>query len=145
MSTAMGDGHPGMPLLILQSEVFPGGRLVLAPVDLPLTVGRSHRADVAIPDLLLSRIHAEFRLHENGQFEIVDNESTNLTIVNDQDIAHAFLKSGDRILLGETEFVVTVDHSADHPVPAENPHEKTTRELSAVRVRPDSAAQDRSV
>lgn len=122
-----------MPRLILKSDVFPNGVLILAPEDLPLTVGRSHRADVVIADLLLSRIHSEFRLHESGQFELVDNESTNLTIVNDQDVEKTFLKTGDRILLGETEFLVEIDSAP--AAPGENPHEKTTRELSAVRAR----------
>ena len=120
-----------MSRLILKSEVFPGGELILNPEDLPLTIGRSHRADVAISDLLLSRIHSEFRQHETGQFEIVDNESTNLTIVNDQDVQHAFLKTGDRILLGETEFKVVVETTPGEIL--ENPHEQTTRELSTFR------------
>ena len=121
-----------MPRLILRSDVFPGGELILAPEDLPLTIGRSHRADVAIAYLLLSRIHSEFRLHENGQFEVVDSESTNLTIVNNQDVQQAFLKTGDHLLLGDTELTVAVEYEQTNPL--EDPHEKTTRELSAIQV-----------
>ncbi len=44
----------------------------------------------------------------NGGFEIVDNESTNLTIVNSKDVERAILQSGDSILLGETEILVEI-------------------------------------
>lgn len=116
-----------MARLILQSSVFPGGELVVMPEDLPVSIGRSRRADVVISDSLLSRVHAEIRKSDHGGFEIVDNESTNLTIVNDQDIESAVLKTGDRILLGETEIVVVVD---EHPVSL---HDRTTRELPTVK------------
>ncbi len=115
-----------MPRLILKSAVFTDGAIQLLPGDLPVTLGRSHRADITIHDLLLSRIHAEIRLSETGGFELVDNESTNLTIVNEQDIDQVILKSGDRILLGDTELIVEID-STDADI-----HEKTTREIPMI-------------
>lgn len=118
-----------MAQLILKCDLFPDGRLVLADTDLPRTIGRSHRADITIPDLLLSRIHAELHMSPTGRFEIVDNDSTNLTIVNDQDIERAELQTGDRILLGDTELVVEILQNRT------DPHEKTTRELPLVKVR----------
>jgi pSer/pThr/pTyr-binding forkhead associated (FHA) protein len=116
-----------MARLILRSSIFPGGELIIMPEDLPVTIGRSRRADVVIPDSLLSRVHAEIRRNSVGRFEIVDNESTNLTIVNDQDIDSAELRTGDRILLGETEIAVIVD---DAPVSL---HDRTTRELPTIQ------------
>ena len=65
----------------------------------------------------------------NGGFEIVDNESTNLTIVNSQDVERATLRSGDTILLGDTEILVEID------APDIDIHEKTTRELPLVNTR----------
>lgn len=123
-----------MARLILQSSVFPGGELIVMPEDLPVSIGRSRRADVVITDSLLSRVHAEIRKSDRGGFEIVDNESTNLTIVNDQDIETAILKTGDRILLGETEILVVVD---EHPLSL---HDRTTRELPTVQPSDSSAA-----
>ena len=118
-----------MARIILKSAVFTDGDIELSEADLPMTLGRSHRADITINDMLLSRIHARICVGKNGGFEIVDNESTNLTIVNDQDIERALLKSGDCILLGETEILVEID------APEIDIHEKTTRELPLVNHR----------
>ena len=115
-----------MARLILKSAVFEDGDIQVSDRDLPVTLGRSHRADITINDMLLSRIHAEIRLADGGGFEIVDRESTNLTIVNNQDSERAILKTGDCILLGETEIIVEID------APETDLHEKTTRELSLV-------------
>ncbi len=126
-----------MARLILKSAVFEDGGIRVSESDLPVTLGRSHRADITINDVLLSRIHAEIRLSEHGGFELVDHESTNLTIVNNHDIKQAVLRSGDCILLGETEIIVEID------APEIDLHEKTTRELSVVDpskpLSPDSA------
>jgi pSer/pThr/pTyr-binding forkhead associated (FHA) protein len=118
-----------MARLILKSAVFAEGDIELTESDLPVTLGRSHRADITINDMLLSRIHAEICHGEHGGFEIVDHESTNLTIVNNQDIDRALLKSGDCLLLGETEILIEID------APEVDSHEKTTRELPQVNPR----------
>jgi len=118
-----------MARIVLKSAVFEDGDIQLSESDLPVTLGRSHRADITINDALLSRIHAEISRSENGGFQIVDNESTNLTIVNNHDIDCVELKTGDCILLGETEIHVEID------MPEEDVHEKTTRELPVVTPR----------
>ena len=118
-----------MARIILKSAVFSDGDIELSEADLPMTLGRSHRADITINDALLSRIHARICAGKNGGFEIIDNESTNLTIVNNQDIERTLLKSGDCILLGETEILVEID------APEIDVHEKTTRELPLVNPR----------
>ena len=48
-----------MARLILKSAVFAEGDIELSESDLPVTLGRSLRADITIHDLMLSRIHAE--------------------------------------------------------------------------------------
>ena len=116
-----------MARLILKSAVFAEGHVVLSTGDLPVTLGRSHRADITINDLLLSRIHSEIRLNDDGAFELVDRDSTNLTIVNERDIESIVLKNGDHILLGETELTVEIDP------PDSGSQEKTTREITAVQ------------
>ena len=115
-----------MARLILKSAVFPDGQVYILQGDLPVTLGRSQRADIAINDLLMSRIHAEIRLSEKGEFELVDREATNLTIVNDLDIDRIVLSTGDHILLGDTELIVEIDS------PEVDIHEKTTREIPTV-------------
>lgn len=120
-----------MARLILKAAIFADGDIELCESDLPVSLGRSHRADITINDGLLSRIHARIELTPNGAFEIVDNESTNLTIVNNQDVERAVLQSGDCILLGETEIMVEIA-DADGKMDI---HEKTTRELPLVSAR----------
>lgn len=115
-----------MSRLILKSAIFSDGCLILNPADLPVTVGRSHRADITIHDRQLSRIHSEFRMGAEGGFEIVDRESTNLTIVNERDVESCLLKTGDLILLGETELLVEIEMDGS------NLQEKTTREIPVV-------------
>ena len=115
-----------MARLTLKSVVFEDGDIQITENDLPVTLGRSHRADITINDMLLSRIHAEIRRGENGGFVLVDRESTNLTIVNNHDIRQSILQSGDYLLLGETQIIVEID------APNIDMHEKTTRELSVV-------------
>lgn len=116
-----------MSRLTLKSAIFSDGFIQLSIGDLPVTIGRSHRADIAINDLLLSRIHAEIRASDNGEFELVDNESTNLTIVNEQDIDRVILKTGDKILLGDTELIVEIE------LDQSNLHERTTREIPSFK------------
>ena len=116
-----------MSRLTLKSAIFSDGFIQLSIGDLPVTIGRSHRADIAINDLLLSRIHAEIRASENNEFELVDNESTNLTIVNEQDIDRVILKTGDKILLGDTELIVEIE------LDQSNLHERTTREIPSFK------------
>jgi pSer/pThr/pTyr-binding forkhead associated (FHA) protein len=98
----------------------------LSPVDLPVSIGRSHRADIMIEDRLMSRLHAEFRLTPAGEFELADLESTNLAIVNEQEVEQVVLKTGDCILLGETELYVEICRDDSGSL-----HDRTTRELPA--------------
>lgn len=112
--------------LILNSTAFPDDVIELLPSDLPQVLGRSRAADITITDRLLSRKHSEIRLNDQGEFLLVDLDSTNLTIVNETDIRHHILQHGDRILLGDTEIAVQIEdlNSAFN--------EQTTREIDAV-------------
>jgi pSer/pThr/pTyr-binding forkhead associated (FHA) protein len=113
-----------MPILKLKSAVFEDGCIVLRPEQLPVSLGRSPRADIVIQDRLMSRIHAEIRITGQGKFELVDNDSTNLSIVNQIEVRSAVLGHGDRILLGETEVHIEIEE------PLIGKHERTTREIS---------------
>ena len=66
-------------------------------------VGRSTDNDIQIADGQASRHHAEIR-YDNGRHHIVDLNSTNGTLVNDNRIASAHaLSHGDIITIGNTE------------------------------------------
>ena len=113
--------------LVLISDGLPSSRLEFGPHQLPVVLGRSKRADVAIPDDQLSRRHSEIGVNDQGEFLISDLDSTNLTIVNEQDVSRHILQHGDRILLGRTEIAVEIESDES------NFHEQTTAEFDAVR------------
>jgi len=70
----------------------------------PLTMGRATSNAVQISDGQASRQHAEIR-YENGRHHVVDLNSTNGTLVNDQRITGSQqLNHGDIITIGTTEF-----------------------------------------
>lgn len=112
-----------VPTLILRSEAFPEGFYEFKPGHLPLVLGRSQSADITILDTQLSRRHAEIRVNTAGQFELMDLGSTNLSIVNKNDITRHTLRHGDQILLGDTEINVELS------LPPSAPHDQTTRDL----------------
>ena len=72
---------------------------------LRITIGRSARNDLCIPDPFASRVHAEVR-HEGDEYYLQDLGSANGTLYNgsivDQTIT---LVRGGRIQIGETEIV----------------------------------------
>ena len=81
-----------------------------APERLPLgrlriTIGRSARNDVCIPDPFASRVHAEVR-REGDQYLIQDLGSANGTYYNGSRLEQVVpLTHGGRIQIGETEIV----------------------------------------
>jgi serine phosphatase RsbU (regulator of sigma subunit)/pSer/pThr/pTyr-binding forkhead associated (FHA) protein len=92
-----------MPDLIVNypdraSDTFPLGRL-------RITIGRSARNDVCIPDPFASRVHAEVR-REGDSYILQDLGSANGTLYNGERVEAALmLTPGGRIQIGETEIV----------------------------------------
>ena len=90
-----------MPDLIVKypdraPDTFPLGRL-------RITIGRSARNDVCIPDPFASRVHAEVR-REGDQYVMQDLGSANGTLYNGERAdAPVALTPGGRIQIGETE------------------------------------------
>jgi phosphoserine phosphatase RsbU/P len=89
-----------------------------APERLPLgrlriTIGRSARNDVCIPDPFASRVHAEVR-REGDQYLLQDLGSANGTYYNGSRLEQVVaLTSGGRVQIGETE-IVFKDEAAEH-------------------------------
>src|ERR671939_989427 len=79
-----------------------------SPEQLPLgrlriTIGRSARNDVCIPDPFASRVHAEVR-REGDQYVLQDLGSANGTLYNGERVEGTVgLTPGGRIQIGETE------------------------------------------
>jgi phosphoserine phosphatase RsbU/P len=79
-------------------ETFPLGRL-------RITIGRSARNDLCVPDPFASRVHAEVR-REGDLYVLQDLGSANGTLFNGGRVEQPVpLAPGDRIQIGETEIV----------------------------------------
>jgi serine phosphatase RsbU (regulator of sigma subunit)/pSer/pThr/pTyr-binding forkhead associated (FHA) protein len=92
-----------MPELIVKypdraPETFPLGRL-------RITIGRSARNDLCVPDPFASRVHAEVR-REGDLYVLQDLGSANGTLFNGGRVEQPVpLVPGDRIQIGETEIL----------------------------------------
>ena len=73
-----------------------------------VTLGRESRNDITIPDINVSRAHAEISLSPQGAWVITDLGSTNGTYVNGRAVASQPLNEGDHIAMGSTNFVFTL-------------------------------------
>ena len=73
-----------------------------------VTLGRESRNNITIPDINVSRSHAEISLSPQGAWVITDLGSTNGTYVNGRAVASQPLNEGDHIAMGSTNFVFTL-------------------------------------
>jgi phosphoserine phosphatase RsbU/P len=96
---------------------FPdGGTDRLRLGRLRITIGRSARNDVCIPDPFASRVHAEVR-REGDLYFLQDLGSANGTYYNGSRLEQTVgLAHGDRIQIGETE-IVFKDQAAERSLP----------------------------
>ena len=138
-------------------DTFPLGRL-------RITIGRSARNDLCIPDPFASRVHAEVR-KEGDQYILQDLGSANGTLYNGVNVEGAVeLTPGGRIQIGETEIVfdnrdadtqgatMITDGALEAPEPevtiALNSADRTTSGLleaiEGARTQPDEAAPKRA-
>ena len=69
-----------------------------------LALGRAQANDIVVPDLLVSKRHAELRLSSAGRYEIVDLGSHNGTFVNDARVNRTAVRDGDVIAIGHSRF-----------------------------------------
>lgn len=90
----------------LKGKVFP-------LEDAPVVIGRETAAEVCLPDSSVSRRHSRIECNE-GLFRINDLQSLNGTFVNDVPIKQRVLQHGDRIRIGDTQFLFLM-HDGDVP------------------------------
>ncbi len=92
-----------MPDLIIKSLDYAPDRFSLG--HLRITIGRSARNDICIPDPFASRVHAEVRC-ESGRYFLQDLGSANGTLYNGASVeGNVALTCGGRIQIGETEII----------------------------------------
>jgi hypothetical protein len=73
------------------------------------TIGRSKDADCVLRDPNISRRHAELRLANSGDWQIVDLGSTNGVKVNGRRVSSSRLRPGDEVVLGTTTLLFDVE------------------------------------
>lgn len=69
----------------------------------PQRIGRESANDIVVPDINVSRVHAEIRRDSSGAWIVSDLGSTNGVFVNNRQVKSAPLRDADMILLGTTE------------------------------------------
>ena len=77
-------------------------------VSARVSLGRESHNTITIPDINVSRNHAEITLSPQGMWIITDLGSTNGTYVNGRAIASQPLNEGDHISVGTTDLVFTL-------------------------------------
>jgi len=79
--------------------------------DLPVVIGRETSATLCVADASVSRRHSQIE-REAEHFVIEDLESLNGTFVNDVPVKRRQLQHGDRVRIGDSQFIF-LTHEAD--------------------------------
>ena len=79
--------------------------------DLPVVIGRETSATLCVADASVSRRHSQIE-REAEHFVIEDLESLNGTFVNDVPVKRRTLQHGDRVRIGDSQFIF-LTHEAD--------------------------------
>jgi len=72
-------------------------------------IGRATDNDLVVPDLSVSRHHAELRARPDGRYEIVDTGSHNGTYLNGQPVLQALVGPEDLVGIGHSMFCLVGD------------------------------------
>lgn len=91
--------------MLLQYVEVSGMQMAVEVGKIPLTIGRSSDADLVLKDDKLSRLHCRIS-YEKGIYYLEDMGSKNGTTVNGHTIKRTAVKSGDRILIGDTRIIL---------------------------------------
>ena len=68
------------------------------------TIGRIEENDVSLPDISVSRHHAQLRLQHDGSFALIDLDSSNGTFFRNQRLQQpTVVRAGDKIKFGNIE------------------------------------------
>jgi hypothetical protein len=87
-------------------------------IETQARIGRDASNQIVLPDLLVSRVHATVML-EHNELRVVDNGSSNGTLVNGARVTQAALKPGDIVQFGNTPLTVAYLPDPAPPVVAQ--------------------------
>lgn len=73
------------------------------PIKQGLKIGRS-LGDILLNDQLVSDLHAEIKVYSNGKIMIIDKDSKNKIVINNQKFVKSVLEKGSKFKIGQTEF-----------------------------------------
>jgi transcriptional regulator with GAF, ATPase, and Fis domain len=82
--------------------------------DGPLILGRDPSNQIKVGDPVVSRKHCSVSEVATGVFEIADLDSHNGTFVNETQISRTTLQHGDRIRIGNSEFIFLIGPEDDN-------------------------------
>ena len=109
------------------------GRLkgaVFSIEDFPVVIGRETAATLCLADASVSRRHTQIE-KENDEFIILDLESLNGTFINDVPIKRRTLQHGDRVRIGDSQFLFLLHESDTAALSTSNPQPSSpTRSLT---------------
>ena len=86
---------------------------VLSITDSPAVIGRESAATLCLPDASVSRRHSQIE-RDGEEFIVTDLDSLNGTFVNDVPIKRRKLEHGDRLRIGDSQFLFLC-HEGDVP------------------------------
>lgn len=105
----------GLPRRVSRSSP-PAARpsAVVRIVSGTLRMGRAADNDIVVPDLMVSRHHAELRVISEGRYRVVDLDSHNGTYVNGSRVEVADLSESDLIGMGHTTYRLVGNELREH-------------------------------
>ncbi|MET8426262.1 FHA domain-containing protein [Nocardia sp. NPDC004860] len=102
--------EPGLPRRVSRSSPrATQPTAVVRIVSGTLRIGRAADNDIVVPDLMVSRHHAELQVIAEGKYRVVDLDSHNGTYVNGHRIETADLSESDLIGMGHTTYRLVGD------------------------------------
>ncbi|MFQ6395530.1 FHA domain-containing protein [Nocardia sp. KC 131] len=97
--------RPGRPRGVSRSSPPAAHPSTVVRITSPtLRIGRAADNDIVVPDLMVSRHHAELQVIAEGRYRVVDLDSHNGTYVNGHRIDAADLSESDLIGMGHTTY-----------------------------------------
>jgi ABC-type multidrug transport system ATPase subunit/pSer/pThr/pTyr-binding forkhead associated (FHA) protein len=92
------------PAMVRRTGVYREPSTIVTVRTRRLRIGRSPDNDIVVPDLIVSRHHAELRETGDGRYEIVDLGGHNGTFVNGRRVTSAVLDESDIVGIGHATF-----------------------------------------